>query len=214
MVLEGITLGRTTVTPFRLNWGALKRIQSQVVSSTTRASQSMEDKDKVYKELGLFSLRKKIEDAVLRAEVLASKALESEEAKQIKQEQMIREYNLWDDLTKSSKILFELADSTKVVDALRDVRYKAEEAKLITQLAETDAINSRLFKQAYKASVDMSKFLDRYEMSKLLGGPYDMEGACVTIQAGPKGVYPEVWIACFTLSFKHYGTEENSALKI
>ncbi|XP_042510571.1 peptide chain release factor PrfB3, chloroplastic-like isoform X2 [Macadamia integrifolia] len=193
MVVEGMTVGRATATPLRLNWGALKRVQSQVVPSTIRASQSMEDKDKVYKEVGLFSLRKKIEDAVLRAEVLASTALESEEARQIKQEEMIREYNLWDDLTKSNEILFELADSTRVVDALRDVRYKAEEAKLITQLAEMDAINSRLFKQAYSASVDMSKFLDRYEMSKLLCGPYDMEGACVTIQAGPKGVYPEVW---------------------
>ncbi|XP_042514570.1 peptide chain release factor PrfB3, chloroplastic-like isoform X2 [Macadamia integrifolia] len=190
MVVEGITVGRAA-TPYRFYLGALRSIQSQAFSSTIRAS--MEDKDKVCKELGLFSLRKKIGDVVLRAEILASTALDSEEARLIKQEQMIREYNLWDDLDKSNEILFELADCTKVVDALKDLRYKAEEARLITHLAEMDAINYRFFKQACNASVDLSKFLDLYEISKLLGGPYDMEGACVTIQAGAKGVYPEIW---------------------
>lgn len=68
---------------------------------------------------------------------------------------------------------------------------QAEEAKLITQLAEVDAINYGLFRQAYDASLDVSKLLDQYEMSKLLKGPYDMEGACLTIKAGGEG-YPEV----------------------
>lgn len=68
---------------------------------------------------------------------------------------------------------------------------QAEEAKLITQLAEVDAINYGLFRQAYDASLDVSKLLDQYEMSKLLKGPYDMEGACLIIEAGGEG-YPEV----------------------
>lgn len=66
--------------------------------------------------------------------------------------------------------------------------------KLISQLAELDAINYGLFKQAYNASLNVSKFLDQYEMSKLLHGPYDVEGACVTIKAGPEGICSEV---CF-----------------
>ncbi|KAK9289867.1 hypothetical protein L1049_008028 [Liquidambar formosana] len=168
-------------------------LQTQLVSTTIRASQSMDDKNKVYKELGMFSLRKKIEDAVLRAELLAPSALELEEASQIKQEEMIREYNLWDDLAKSNEILVKLAGSAKVVDALKDLTYKAEEAKLITQLAEMEAINFGLFKQAYNASVDVSKFLDQYEMSKLLRGPYDMEGASVIIKAGSEGISAEIW---------------------
>ncbi|KAA8518077.1 hypothetical protein F0562_015551 [Nyssa sinensis] len=93
----------------------------------------------------------------------------------------------------SNDILVKLADSAKVVDALKDLTYKAEEAKLITQLAEMDAINYGLFKQAYTASVDVSKFLEKYEMSKLLRGPYDVEGACVIIRAGSEGICPEMW---------------------
>ncbi|KAF5198403.1 Peptide chain release factor prfb3 protein [Thalictrum thalictroides] len=87
---------------------------------------------------------------------------------------------------RSNEILTDLADTTKVVDNLKYLRYKAEEAKLITQLAEMDAINYGLFKQAYNASVDLSKLMDRYEMSKLLSGPYDADGACIVITAHKK----------------------------
>ncbi|EXB93962.1 Peptide chain release factor 2 [Morus notabilis] len=161
--------------------------------STVRASYSQdEDKNKVYKQLGLFALKRKIEDAVLRAELLAPVALEVEEARRNKQEEMIRAYDLWDDPAKSNEILAKLADSAKVVDALKDLTYKVEEAKLITQLAEMDAINYGLFKQAYNASLDVSKALDQYEMSKLLKGPCDIEGACVVIKARSEG-YSEIW---------------------
>lgn len=74
--------------------------------------------------LGLFSLKKKIEDAVVRAEMLAPTALELEEASQNKQEAIIRGYNLWDDPAKSNELLTNLADTAKVVDALKDLTYK------------------------------------------------------------------------------------------
>lgn len=74
--------------------------------------------------LGLFSLRKKIEGVVLQADMLAPAALELEEASRIRQEEMIRKYNLWDDVTKSNEILVKLADSSKVVDTLKDLTYK------------------------------------------------------------------------------------------
>ncbi|KAL5202514.1 hypothetical protein ABZP36_013466 [Zizania latifolia] len=146
-----------------------------------------------YKELGLYSLRKRIEDAVVRIEMTASSALDMEEARRIKQEEVLRGRNLWDNPAKSHESLSSLADAIRVVDHLKDLRYKAEEAKLISQLAEMDVINVELFKQAYETSVDATEFLDRYEMSKLLKGPYDKEGACIIVTAGSEGVPSELW---------------------
>ncbi|CAK9153535.1 unnamed protein product [Ilex paraguariensis] len=181
--------------PFSTKWKASRRcrLNYHPVASTIRASQTIDDENKFYKELGMFSLRKKIEDSVLRAEMLAPMALELEEARCVKQEEIIHQYSLWDDLTKSNEILVKLADSAKMVDALKDLKFKAEEAKLITELAEMDAISYGLFKQAYAASVDVSKFLDKYEISKLLKEPYDMEGACIIIESGSEGIYSEIW---------------------
>ncbi|KAK6232133.1 Peptide chain release factor class I - like 4 [Theobroma cacao] len=181
------------LTPWQSSSTKRKSKPTQFLHFTVRACHSMDDKNRVYKQLGLFSLKKKIEDIILRAEMLAPTALELEEARRIKQEQMIRDYNLWDDPVKSNEILVKLADSAKMVDALKDLKYKAEEAKLITQLAEIDAVNYSLFEQAYDASLVVSDLLDKYEVSKLLRGPYDMEGACVIIKAGSGGNKSEVW---------------------
>lgn len=74
----------------------------------------------------MFSLRKRIEESVLRAEMLAPTALEVEEAKRVNQEEVVRDYDLWDDIGKSNEILIKLADSVKVVDALRDIKYKVK----------------------------------------------------------------------------------------
>lgn len=73
---------------------------------------------------GWSSLKKKIEDAVIRAEMFAPTALEVEEARRNKQEEMIRDSNLWDDLAKSDRILVKLADVAKVVDSLKDLTFK------------------------------------------------------------------------------------------
>ncbi|XP_058080061.1 peptide chain release factor PrfB3, chloroplastic [Magnolia sinica] len=221
MKAESVTVTR----PFgRMKWGISSKTHSlppnhlhflfsssSSAAATIRASsssQSNADDDKVYKELGLFSLRRKIEDAVVRAEMMTPMALELEEARKIEQEETIRKYNLWDDLAKSNESLIALADTTKVVDALKDLKYKTEEAKLITQLAEMDAINHRLFKQAYNASVYVSKFLDHYEMSKHLCGPYDMEGACVTIEAGSGGMNHEIWAEKLLAMYIKWGEKQ------
>ncbi|MBA0727129.1 hypothetical protein Golax_000146 [Gossypium laxum] len=153
-------------TPWKSPSSTYKRSKTNhLLHFTIRASShSIDDKNKACKQLGLFSLKKKIEDVILRAEMLAPTALELEEARRIKQEEMVRDYDLWNDPVKSSEILVKLADSVKVVDALKDLKYKAEEAKLIAQLAEMDAVNYSLFEQAYDASLAISDLLDKYEV--------------------------------------------------
>ncbi|KAF9679589.1 hypothetical protein SADUNF_Sadunf06G0030500 [Salix dunnii] len=199
MAAEPVFVSRATTIPSKFQ-SFTRNINDKsqaklLLCSRVRAYQkhSMDDKNNVYKQLGLFSLKKNIEDTVLRAEMLAPTALEHEEARRIKQEEMIHECNLWEDPAKSNEILIKLAGSAKAIDALKDLKYKAEEAKLISQLVEMEAINYRLFKQAYTSSLDVRKLLDQYEMSRLLKGPYDKQGACVVIKAGSKGFNHEIW---------------------
>ncbi|GMI84941.1 peptide chain release factor 3 [Hibiscus trionum] len=194
MAAEAVFGTNPASTPWKSPSSTNKRSKTiQFLHFTIRASHSIDGKNKAYKQLGLFSLKKKIEDVIVRAEMLAPTALELEEARKIKQEEMVRDYDLWNDPAKSNEILVKLADSVKVVDALKDLKYKAEEAKLIAQLAEIDAVNYSLFEQAYDASLAISDLLDKYEVSKLLRGPYEMEGACVIIKAASEGNESEEW---------------------
>ncbi|XP_022860305.1 peptide chain release factor PrfB3, chloroplastic-like [Olea europaea var. sylvestris] len=151
------------------------------------------NEEKASKDLGAKTriFKKRIEDSILRAEMLAPIALYHEEVRHVKQEEIIHDHDLWDDPGKSNEILIKLADSAKVVDALKHLKYKAEEAKLIKELAELDTVNYKLFKQAYFASVDLNKFLNKYEMSKFLKKSYDMEGACPKIESRCGDIYLE-----------------------
>lgn len=179
-----------------------------------RNNQHIDDKNRFYKELGTFALKRKIEELVLRAEMLAPTALEFEEARRLKQEEIIREYDLWDDVAKSNEDLVQLAESAKAVDALKDLRYKAEEAKLITELAGMDSINYDFLKQAYTACVNVNKILDTYEMSKLLREPYDMEGACVTIESGSEGIYSKIWAEKLTRMYIKWAEKQGHKARI
>ncbi|KAL2464630.1 Peptide chain release factor PrfB3 [Forsythia ovata] len=146
--------------------------------------------------------------------MLAPTALEHEEARHVKQENIIRDHDLWDDPGKSNEILIKLADSARVVDALKDLKYKAEEAKLITELAEMDTVNYELFKQAYYASVDVNKFLDTYEMSKFLKEPCDMEGACLIVESRCGDIYSETWTGQLTRMYMKWAENQGHAMRI
>lgn len=81
---------------------------------------------------------------------------------------------------------------------------QVEEAKLIMELAELDAINDGLFKQAYTASIDVNELLKKYKISEILKEPYDKEGASLTIESGSGGIYNEVSNCSFPSLCPHF----------
>lgn len=206
--------GRPKWKPPESTASAVRKFSSRLIIRASHEALDDSKNNKFYKELGMFSLRKRIEDSILRAEMLAPTALEHEEARHVKQEEIIRDHDLWDDLGKSNEILIKLADGAKVVDALKDLKYKAEEAKLITELAELDTVNYELFKQAYFASVDLNKFLDKYEMSKFLKEPHDMEGACLIIDSRRGDIYSETWAGQLTRMYMKWAEKQGHAVRI
>uniref|UniRef100_A0A2P2JME8 Uncharacterized protein MANES_09G016400 n=1 Tax=Rhizophora mucronata TaxID=61149 RepID=A0A2P2JME8_RHIMU len=128
MSTEAVFLGRdATICCLKWQYSSRKTHKSLVrfvMHSRIRASHFPRDENVVYKQLGLFSKKRVIEDAVLRAKMLAPTALELEEGIRIKLEEMVRQSNLWHDPDKSHEILVKLADSAKAVAALKDIKYK------------------------------------------------------------------------------------------
>ncbi|XP_048497599.1 peptide chain release factor PrfB3, chloroplastic isoform X2 [Beta vulgaris subsp. vulgaris] len=106
--------------------------QTHIFCSSLRASHSMDDNNRVFKQLGMFSLRKKIEDAVLRGEMLAPTVLHLEEEMHVWREEEMLDYNLWDDPVKSNEMLAKLADRAKVVDTLKDLAFKIWVERLLS----------------------------------------------------------------------------------
>lgn len=71
--------------------------------------------------------------------------------------------------------------------------YQVEEAETIVKLTEEmESTDSGLLEEASKIIRELSKSMDRFELTQLLSGPYDKEGAVVTITAGAGGTDAQV----------------------
>lgn len=72
---------------------------------------------------------------------------------------------------------------------------QVEEAETIVKLTEElDSIDSGLLEEASEIIKYLNKSLDKFELTQLLSGPYDKEGAVITISAGAGGTDAQVQI--------------------
>lgn len=55
-----------------------------------------------------------------------------------------------------------------------------------------ETVDPGLLSEASQIVRDLNNSLDHYELTKLLSGPYDKEGACLTISAGAGGTDAQV----------------------
>lgn len=70
---------------------------------------------------------------------------------------------------------------------------QVEDAETIVSLTEEmDSIDRGLFEEASNLIKELNKSIDRYELTQLLSGPYDKEGAVISITAGAGGTDAQV----------------------
>lgn len=70
---------------------------------------------------------------------------------------------------------------------------QVEEAETIVNLTEEmDSVDTGLLEEAASIIKDLNKALDQFELTQLLSGPYDKEGAVISISAGAGGTDAQV----------------------
>ena len=70
---------------------------------------------------------------------------------------------------------------------------QVEDAETIVKLTEEmDSIDTGLLEEATSIIKELNKGLDCFELTQLLSGPYDKEGAVITITAGAGGTDAQV----------------------
>ena len=77
---------------------------------------------------------------------------------------------------------------------------QVEEAETIINLTEEmDSIDTALLQEAVGIIKELNKALDRFELTELLSGPYDKEGAVISISAGAGGTDAQVCLSSIIL---------------
>lgn len=105
---------------------------------------------------------------------------------------MAAQPDFWDDQDTAQRTLQTLNDCKGEQERLNAWIRQLEDAQAALELAELDDDNA-LIREAYDNLQILDQELDRWELQRLLSGPYDAGGAVLTINAGAGGTDAQDW---------------------
>ncbi|CAO2832595.1 unnamed protein product [Amaranthus hypochondriacus] len=149
-----------------------------------------------------YTLRKEVESTSTRVEeIVLSAGLQHLEKELAALESKAADSTLWDDRAKAQETLSALTDVKDKLKLLKEFQTQVEEAETIINLTEEmDSIDTALLQEAVGIIKELNKALDRFELTELLSGPYDKEGAVISISAGAGGTDAQcrIGLICFS----------------
>lgn len=142
-----------------------------------------------------YALRKDVEATAERVEeIRVSAGLEKLGADLLDLENKAADEALWDDPSSAQATLVALTDLKDIIKLLAEFKSQVEEAQTIVKLTEEmESVDIGFLEEAKNIIQDLKNSLDKFEMQQLLSGPYDKEGAEVTITAGAGGTDAQDW---------------------
>lgn len=107
-------------------------------------------------------------------------------------EQIASQPEFWNDQDSAQQTLQELNDLKSHLQQFYDWKSQIEDTKAIVELLELEA-DDALLAEAQTNLSNLTRELERWELQQLLSGPYDNQGAVLTINAGAGGTDAQDW---------------------
>ena len=107
-------------------------------------------------------------------------------------EQLSAQPDFWDDPENAQKQLQELSDYKSNLEQVQGWSTSLEDSNAILELLELEK-DDGLLTEAEKTVNRLNRELDLWELQQLLSGPYDKEGAVLTVNAGAGGTDAQDW---------------------
>ncbi|XP_021857416.1 peptide chain release factor PrfB1, chloroplastic [Spinacia oleracea] len=163
-----------------------------------------------------YTLRKEVENTSKRAEeIVVSAGSEHLERELADLESKAADSTLWDDRAKAQETLSALNDVKDKLKLLKDFRTQVEEAETIVNLTEEmDSTDTALLQEAASIIKELNKALDRFELTELLSGLYDKEGAVITISAGAGGTDAQDWADMLLRMYMRWAEKQKYKAKV
>ncbi|KAJ8747892.1 hypothetical protein K2173_012782 [Erythroxylum novogranatense] len=163
-----------------------------------------------------YSLRRDVETASTRVEdVRGSAGMQQLEKELADLESKAADSSFWDDRAKAQETLLAMTDVKDKIKLLTDFQRKVEDAETIVNLTEEmDAIDGGLLEEAIVIIKELNKALDRFELTQLLSGPYDKEGAVLSITAGAGGTDAQDWADMLLRMYVRWGEKQKYKTRV
>ncbi|QCE12458.1 peptide chain release factor PrfB1, chloroplastic isoform X2 [Vigna unguiculata] len=163
-----------------------------------------------------YSLRRDVETMLQRVEeIRESSGLQLLEQELANLEEQAADSSFWDNRATAQKTLSTLADVKEKIKLLNDFKTQVEDAETIVKLTEEmESIDRGLFDEAANLIKELNKSLDRYELTQLLSGPYDKEGAVISITAGAGGTDAQDWADMLLRMYMRWGEKQRYKTRV
>ncbi|MBF2068037.1 MAG: peptide chain release factor 2 [Calothrix sp. C42_A2020_038] len=107
-------------------------------------------------------------------------------------EQVSAQPEFWNDQTKAQRTMQELDEVKAHLSQYQQWQRNLEDTKAVVELLELES-DEGLLKEAESTVTKLNRELDNWELEQLLSGPYDKEGAVLSINAGAGGTDAQDW---------------------
>ncbi|XP_065876367.1 peptide chain release factor PrfB1, chloroplastic isoform X2 [Euphorbia lathyris] len=163
-----------------------------------------------------YSLRKDVEAASGRVEeIRASACIQQLELEVADLESKASDSSFWDDRARAQETLLALSDVKERIKLLTEFKTKVEDAETIVMLTEEmDSIDTGLLEEASSIIKELNKALDLFELTQLLSGPYDKEGAVISITAGAGGTDAQDWADMLLRMYIRWGEKQRYKTRV
>ncbi|MBO1349771.1 MAG: peptide chain release factor 2 [Hormoscilla sp. GUM202] len=123
-------------------------------------------------------------------------------------EQLAAQPEFWDDQTSAQQTLQELNELKSHWVQFGQWQASIEDLRAVLELLELEADESLLLEAQSNIS-HLSGQLDRWELQRLLSGPYDKKGAVLTINAGAGGTDAQDWAEMLLRMYERWGKDHS-----
>ncbi len=122
-------------------------------------------------------------------------------------EQLSAQPDFWNDQDSAQKQLQELNDYKSNLAQVRGWMASLEDAEAILELLVIEQ-DEALLLEAQTNVMQLTRELDQWELQQLLSGPYDKEGAVVTINAGAGGTDAQDWAEMLLRMYSRWSEQQ------
>ncbi|MFB8792320.1 MAG: peptide chain release factor 2 [Potamolinea sp.] len=128
-------------------------------------------------------------------------------------EQIAAQSNFWDDQNSAQQTLQELNDLKSHIQQYEQWKASLEDAKAVLELVELEPDES-LLQEAETSLNKLNHELDRWELERLLSGPYDAKGAILTLNAGAGGTDSQDWVEILLRMYTRWAEKQKYKVQL
>ncbi len=135
------------------------------------------------------------------------------QAKKKDLEQLAAQPGFWENQVLAKKYMRELDEVKEQLDQLMKWENFLTDAKATIELFELDP-DEELLNEAQLGLKDLRNDLDRWQLERLLSGPYDKEGAVLSINAGAGGTDAQDWAQMLLRMYSRWADDHGMKVTI